>query len=273
MPSVFGERYWAFKTKYAKLQNMGAFKQVVGFQRLDELSRIIAHNSYECSSSVLDLLPAKHERVTVELGDSLKVYAALQADIVSEVEQGYITASNALTKLLRLQQLTGGVAVAETETGEWVPTRVGTEKLDALSAILDGTNEPIVVFAKFTADLDGIQALCEKMKLPYSELSGRRNDLAEWQAGKGTVLAVQIQAGGVGVDLTRARYCVYYSVGFSLGDYEQSLARIHRPGQNRNVFYYHLIAEDTVDESVYRALKSKGDLVATVIEQMRAFRG
>ena len=63
-----------------------------------------------------------------------------------------------------------------------------------------------------------------------SELSGRVNTLPEWQEGKTDVIAVQIQAGGVGIDLTRASYCVYYSVGFSLGDYEQSLARVHRPG-------------------------------------------
>ena len=36
---------------------------------------------------------------------------------------------------------------------------------------------------------------------------------------------------------------VYYSLGFSLGSYEQSLARVHRPGQTRPVEYIHLLAE------------------------------
>ena len=79
------------------------------------------------------------------------------------------------------------------------------------------------------------------------ELSGSRHELEEWQDGAGQVLAVQIQAGGLGVDLTRAAYCIYYSLGFSLSEYEQSLARVHRPGQTRPVAYYHLIAEHTVD--------------------------
>jgi hypothetical protein len=83
------------------------------------------------------------------------------------------------------------------------------------------------------------------------------------------VLAVQIDSGGIGVDLTRARYSMYYSLGFSLGSYEQSLARIHRPGQTRPVEYIHLLAEDTVDEKVMTALARRADVVNAVLQQLK----
>ncbi len=83
------------------------------------------------------------------------------------------------------------------------------------------------------------------------------------------MLAVQIQAGGTGIDLTRACYCVYMSVGFSLGDYEQSLARVHRPGQDRTVWYYHIVGRDTVDEMVYHALRARKNLVEGVLDGIR----
>ena len=83
------------------------------------------------------------------------------------------------------------------------------------------------------------------------------------------MLAVQIDSGGVGVDLTRARYAIYYSLGFSLGSYEQSLARIHRPGQTRPVEYIHLLAEGTVDERVMAALARRSDVVNTVLHEMK----
>jgi SNF2 family DNA or RNA helicase len=83
------------------------------------------------------------------------------------------------------------------------------------------------------------------------------------------VLAVQIESGGVGVDLTRARYAIYYSLGFSLGSYEQSLARIHRPGQTRPVEYIHLLAKNTVDEKVMAALAAKADVVTAVLQQLK----
>ena len=100
------------------------------------------------------------------------------------------------------------------------------------------------------------------------ELSGRKRELEDWQNGKAPILAVQIQAGGSGIDLTRAAYCVYLSTGFSLGDYEQSLARVHRPGQDRTVFYYHLIAKDTVDVQVFHALRARKDAVEAVLADL-----
>ena len=67
---------------------------------------------------------------------------------------------------------------------------------------------------------------------------------------------MQISAGGVGVDLTRARYSIFYSLSFSLGEYDQALARVHRPGQTRPVEHIHLVARNTVDVKIMRALES-----------------
>jgi SNF2 family DNA or RNA helicase len=67
----------------------------------------------------------------------------------------------------------------------------------------------------------------------------RRDQLKEWQDGGAQVLAVQTQAGGVGADFTRARYSIYYSLSFSLGEYDQSLSRTHRPGQTWPVTHIH----------------------------------
>ncbi len=83
------------------------------------------------------------------------------------------------------------------------------------------------------------------------------------------VAGVQIASGGIGVDLSRARYAAYYSLGFSLTDYEQSLARLHRPGQTRNVVYYHLLVEGSVDRRVYGALRARKQVIEAVLEEYR----
>jgi len=99
-------------------------------------------------------------------------------------------------------------------------------------------------------------------------LSGNTNRLADWQEGNATILGVQIQSGGAGIDLSRSAYCFYYSLGFSLGEYEQSLARLRRPGQTRCVRYYHLVSQGTVDEQVYAALRERRNVVDAVLEQL-----
>jgi len=127
-------------------------------------------------------------------------------------------------------------------------------------------SEPIVIFARFTKDLKSIREVFEKRKEECLELSGQVNELKEWQDGQGRALAVQIQSGGVGVDLTRARYCVYFSLGRSPGDYLQSRKRIHRPGQHRNCVYIHLLANNTVDVQVLQALENRLDVVEAILE-------
>jgi len=79
---------------------------------------------------------------------------------------------------------------------------------------------------------------------------------------------VQIQSGGLGIDCSRAAYAFYYSIGFSLGDYQQSLARLHRPGQTRCVRYYHLVCKDSVDEQVYAALRSRQNVIEAVLARL-----
>jgi SNF2 family DNA or RNA helicase len=107
----------------------------------------------------------------------------------------------------------------------------------------------------------------KRLKRGSLELSGSANQLAEWQAGAAPILATQIQSGGVGVDLTRARYCVFFSLGFSLGEYLQARKRAHRPGQTRAVTIIHVIASKTVDQDVYTALENREAVVEAILNQ------
>jgi SNF2 family DNA or RNA helicase len=184
---------------------------------------------------------------------------------------GTVTAANALTKLLRLAQITGGSVPVTNDDDSVHVTQVGSEKAEALEDLLDGLamDEPVVVFCRFRADLDQIRRVTESLGRKYGELSGRVNSLDQWQRGQQDVLGVQIQAGGVGIDLTRACYVVYWSVGYSLGEYEQSLARAHRPGQDRTVTVYHLIAENTVDGKIYKALDQKKDIIQSILSDVK----
>lgn len=265
-PALFGLSFVRFRARYAKMGGYG-MKQVVGYQNMGELQNRLSAYTYQADRSVLDLPDAVHQRIPVELGaKARKLYSALDNDFVAAVREGEITASNALVKLLRLQQLTSGwVTVEQDEQTDLV--EVDTAKRDALADLLQDLppNEPVVVFGRFSADLRAAHDAAARCKRQSLELSGSRRELEEWQAGKATVLAVQIQSGGTGIDLTRARYCVYLSAGYSLGDYEQSLARVHRPGQSRSVHYYHLVAQGTVDEKVYEALRNRKQVVESVL--------
>ncbi len=310
-PTIFGTSYVRFRARYAV---MGGYQnhQVLSFQNQDELHEkfySIAHRVKK--ADVLDLPEVIHERRVIHLSSQARrLYDELKAEFITDVGSGVITASNALSRLLRLQQITSGFGVIE--TGAKVEVDQG--KYNALLDIFTDLDksEPVVVFCRFTRDIDQVIKAAEKMDRKCYELSGQFNELAEWKERKnihkcdtcrnqdvyegpgpsvgcnmappgdpghcpgtmypaqiGDVLAVQIQAGGVGIDLTRAAYAIYFSLGFSLADYLQSLARLHRPGQTRSVTYLHLVAKNTVDEKVYTALSKRRQVVEEILKQVR----
>jgi len=211
------------------------------------------------------------ERTYTLPDNAQKIYDDLKDEFCALLEAGVVTASNALVKLLRLQQITSGYVQsdADPETGgkgEMIVLHNQKAALlaDWLEDIPD--TEPVIIFCRFVHDLAMIQDIFKARVETCGELSGKCNQLADWQAGSYRALAVQIQAGGVGVDFTRARYCVYYSQTFSLGDYLQSRKRIHRHGQFHNVVYLHLLANQTIDRQIYKALQARQDVVTAILE-------
>lgn len=265
-PEIYGKSFVAFRNRYAVL---GGFEHrtVLGYQNMDDFNRRLFSVTYQVGKEVLDLPPEHHITRTCFLGAKQShIYSEMRDELMVELEQrpdDPIMAQNILVKLLRLQQVTGGHIDG---------TKVGNEKADLLAEVLDSLpqDEPVVVFCKFVRDLDAVREVARSLGRTSSELSGRVNELQQWKASETDVLAVQMQAGGVGIDLTRAAYCIYYSTGYSLGDMQQSLARVHRPGQTRPVTYVHLHARlnnerVTVDHTIARALANKKKVVDAVM--------
>ena len=264
--TIFGPAFGPFRSRFAV---MGGYqsKQVAGYQHLDELERLMSRITFRVGSEVLDLPPATHVTYHCDLcPEARRVYTGIEEDFVAEVQDGRVTATNALVKLIRLQQIANGVL--KTDDGNQL--RIDDAKRRLLTDTLEdmGKDEPVVVFCRYHLDLDAVHEACRAVGFESLELSGRQDDLARWQKGDGQVLAVQTSAGGVGVDLTRARFSIYYSLGFSLGDYEQSEKRIHRPGQTRPVEYIHLVARNTVDVKIMRALARRAAIVESILAEI-----
>lgn len=269
---IYGRSFVTFRSTYA-VTNPVIPQMIVKFKNLDDLMSRLGRVMYQVDRDVLDLPPFHHITRACTLGaEGRRVYREMERDFTATLrahadDPVTTTASTVLVKVLRLQQLASGFVRAD----DWTEHQVDTGKMEALAEVLDelAPDEPVVVFCKFRHDLDTVRAVTEQLGRGYRELSGRRNDLADWQAGGGTVIGVQIQAGSTGISLTRARYCVYFSVGHSLADYTQSLARCHRPGQGRSVTYVHIVAEDTIDQKVYAALTAKQDLIDALLKGIR----
>lgn len=274
---IFGTSYTLFRARYAITRPVGAnprAQMVIGYQNQDELKRKFHSLAFHVrTEDVVDLPPELDVVRPVQLGAHARaVYEQLKKEFVADFGAGVITAGNALTRLLRLQQITSGYVRQDDSIEDGTPgalVQIDDEKQTTLLDVLEDLNdeEPVVVFCRFRHDLDAVRTVAHTLGRAVLELSGDTNELAAWQSGAAPILAVQIQSGSVGIDLTRARYAVYYSLGFSLGDYLQSRRRISRPGQTRSTINIHLIATKTVDEQVYRALQAREEVINVILSR------
>jgi SNF2 family DNA or RNA helicase len=286
---VFGYDHRRFKDRYTVTDEISVRKKgvtrvrsqndletrtrTVGYKNEDELQEKFHSIAFVVAANeVLDLPDTTSNYRRVRLSPrAARIHEELDQEFRADVEAGKVTnATNALTRLLRLQQITSGFAVTENqETQAEETVEVDRAKADALQDILEDLDpeENVVVFARFLHDLGVVHRVARGAGRESWELSGRQRQLSDWQRAGG-VLAAQIQAGSTGIDMTQARYCIYYSLGYSLGDYLQSRARVHRPGQTRNVHYIHLIAAGTVDETVMGSLRSKENVIERIMRAM-----
>jgi hypothetical protein len=80
------------------------------------------------------------------------------------------------------------------------------------------------------------------------------------------VFVSQISTGSMGIDLSAADTCLYYSLTESLLHYDQSKARIRLYKEQRVLSYDYLLAEGTIDELMFMALQQNMDLVEFVMK-------
>ena len=269
--TTFGTSYTLHKATFAIFAN-GPQKFIVGYKNLALANqKLAATTHYVRTADVIDLPPISFEDVACELSPAeSRLYREVESEFCAVCDAGEVTPKNALEQLLRLQQICGGYVRFDDEK---TASRIGEHpaKAAVLSDMLEDlpAAEPVVIFCRFKSDIESAKAAAEALGRKVSELSGARDELADWQQAQTSVLVAQIQSGGIGIDLTRAAYCWFYSLGYSLAEYEQAVARLHRPGQTAKTVIYHLVAticgRSTVDGRVYAAIRERKDIVNELI--------
>jgi hypothetical protein len=121
-------------------------------------------------------------------------------------------------------------------------------KLDAFRDLCESTNDRLVVFYNFNAELVALSQIAIESGKPVSEVSGRKKDLSAYEAEDDSVTLVQYQAGAMGLNLQKSNKAIYFTPTEMSELFEQSKKRIHRIGQEKPCFYYILICEDSVED-------------------------
>ena len=92
-----------------------------------------------------------------------------------------------------------------------------------------------------------------------SYIDGDVKDLTAYNEDESSVTLCQYQAGAMGLNLQKANKIIYFSLPERSDLFEQSKKRIHRIGQTKPCFYYLMIAQKSIDESILNALEMRRD--------------
>ena len=278
-PAIFGTSFYAFRSRYFDMVGYGNHTPVLKKSMEAELSARLHSIAYRAAKAdCLDLPETTDIIRQVELEPAArKIYRSLVKENFAELASGEVTAPNVLTRLLRLSQLTGGFLGNDENAAV---QQISSAKLSAMEDILESAvaeGQKLVIIARF---LPEIRAICKELDgrgLRYACITGEVQDraaqVAQFQNDPDVPVFVgQIATAGLGLTLTAASTMVFYSLDYSMSNYEQAKARIHRVGQRNPCTYIHLIAKGTVDEKVLTALRNKADLAKALVDDCRRGR-
>jgi SNF2 family DNA or RNA helicase len=221
----------------------------------------------------------------VTIGDM--IYPCEECPVVGDT---LVSANLAMVRLLRLQQVTCGYLPTEDED-EPVYTIPGmNQRLQMALDLCEEAQHKVIVWGRFQLDLTLLQqgltergirsvrydgtvdedgraeakALFTGVRPRYegSAVVGKDKVPGEEQA---KVFLGNPAAGGTGLTLVEAKTVIYYSNSFKLVDRLQSEDRAHRIGQNNQVLYVDLIAEDSVDNKIVDSLRGKKGLADQIL--------
>lgn len=198
-------------------------------------------------------LPERIENViTVEMSPKeWALYKEMEREhVLSIVDDDDISALNAASLAGKLLQLANGSIY--NDEGNIVV--VHNEKVERLKELVE-TNEgkPILVFYNFKHDLQAI-----KDAFPKAVELKTDDDVAEWNKGNIQMLLAHPASAGYGLNLQAGgNIIVWYGLTWSLEQYQQANARLHRQGQTQPVIIHHLVTKGTMDEQVMKALERK----------------
>ncbi len=150
---------------------------------------------------------------------------------------------------------------------------VPSTKLDALMDMLGeivSDGHRVLVFSQFTRFLTKAaqRARAEGIEHCYLDGQTRKRDqvIASFRDGNAPVFFISLKAGGFGLNLTEADYCILLDPWWNPATEAQAVDRAHRIGQTRKVMVYRLVSKDTIEEKVVALKAKKAALFTSVMD-------
>lgn len=277
------------------------YPALVAYRNLDRLNALMAPHTYrvlrrDCFDMPEKIYVPKHRFSLSQ--EQRRVYDSLKSTFKAEFTDGLpLTATNVLTRYLRLQQVTSnyvpaidalvfcpacegdgceacdGLGALETT----VPARKIDERhhprLETLEQQFEVSAEPTIIWARFRQDVDDVMEMLARIGRTPVRYDGKCSQDQKlearqaFQAGRASDLVGSARAGGRGLRLTAAQSVHYYSNEFPLLVRLQSEDRAEAEGRTVGTGIHDYEAEDTIDADIIDALRAKRAIADVILNE------
>jgi len=257
MPGFLGDNA-DFKRRYRSPIEMHGD----GEQRQRLSKRVAPFMLRRSKQDVVTELPAKTEIIrAVPLGQKqAMLYESIRLTMECKVQQAIAEKGLArshitiLDALLKLRQTCCDPRTLPLQEAKKVKESAKLELLMEMLPEMLEEGRRILVFSQFTRMIVLIETELDNRKILYSKLTGqtRQRDEAieRFKSGVANVFLISLKAGGVGLNLTEADTVIVYDPWWNPAAETQAADRAYRIGQDKPVFVYKLITENTVEEKI-----------------------
>lgn len=214
-----------------------------------------------------------------------KIYEDMEDDLFAELDGQEFVAVNAASASIKCQQIANGALYKDKVdplTGipirgkrEW--TALHSAKLDAMQELIgEMQGNPVLWAYHFGHDLERIVATLGKGTVHMDVSAKRGTEIVKaWNRNEIDNLFVHPASVGHGLNMQegQAAHVALFSIPWDYELYDQLIRRIRRQGNKvDNVFVYHLVAKDTIDEAKMRALSNKGAGQKAFLDALKTYR-
>ena len=236
-----------FLRRYAVIQTFKGFPEIVRYVREDELKKFWTHISTapDTRQMMAELPSETHKTLTFKPPST---YAKTLKTRISPEGEMLIT-PGALCAELRRQCFTK-------EKKQWV------------SDFVENLGDGVVMFYNFIKTGDELENVVSKV-LPKGakiwRIDGRHHDIPTAETiGKHDVVLCQWQSGSEALNLQFLHYWVAIELCYSYSTFMQALGRIKRIGQKKPMFYFLLLCDNSIEQTVLNCLRAKKDFAEDV---------
>ena len=266
----FGERLGrtmgAYKTRFFESDFMG-YKFTPRAGSADKIHGLIADKVLSMSADDYLELPERIDLIeTVELpAKTLKLYQEFEKQLFADLPSGEeIEAATAAVLANKLLQWCNGAIYTDAAHNF---EELHTVKLDALADILESNpDENILIAYNYKSDLARLLT-----RFPDAVALDKNPDtITRWNAGEIKLLLAHPASAGHGINLQLGGcVAVWFGLTWSLGNYQQFNARLHRQGQPRPVRIIHIVVADCLDSRVMSVLSEKGAVQSALLSALK----